>query len=740
MLFKFALFSIVSIALSSCHPSDNGTTSTPLTVEQKSVEIKGLLVDGYISGAEVCLFEGNREINCTTSDANGSYSFPLTSFASNSMLIVRARGGVDTASQTPYSGTLSQLIDLSQESDTTLIERNITPLSDLKTLVSLDNNLSLAETEALFAQVYEIAQELVDGDPMQDNTLFVASQDIEQSKALLGVMASKLYTDSLEATEIETLRYDIRKALAKIINDTQELSIDKTINLLEENWQKDVPFEHQFYVIGQREVIRQALEDFTQNSDLNAQNRADFQKALVEKTSESLQSFELLEDDQYLIPQEINIDIFAPDDTNSSSDTNDTNETTTDPETLFTITGSMIDGYIESATICIDTNNDSVCQTTEPRTTTAQDGNFSFSLSELEPNRYYRVIGLGGRDTATQKAFDGEYFGVLDTSTIDAHLFLTPLSDLVTRMFFRSALLDASTLDSVQNTLTQKLGISLSDLDRDPLSVKNLMFTSMGVESIYAVLASILKEELGASSLTTVHKDIIRDAILEEILDSGFKGFVGSRAIIRMELKLGIIFSEALRDFAAAQIAENLLRIANLNILNTVENNAFENVQKVFDEGLSAALATNTFQEININVEVVTYSKFDKTAALYDKEACLQNEHYVNSHTQLSNAERYQDVSNGIFMGFDTVEDNATLQSFTLFYPNLDDVIKTNRLVRFENDYFFAYDSAWVETGKTIYLEAPTTGVLSKCYRIELDALYGSDLDLIPVFRYTDYP
>ena len=766
MLFKIVTLTFIGIVLSSCHPSDNGTSSLPVTAEtKKSLSLRGSVVDGYISGANVCVYLDNIELNCTQSDENGSYSFPPLLFSQNASFDIRATGGLDTASGRERSGdVLLQHIELTEElEEGAEIVANITPLSDLVSmLVSSDASITPQEAKEMIADAYEILREKINADPMQENSLFVASQDIERSKELLEVMIARLYEDLPPDETLQTIKKEIRLSLAKsakksasesrkifFLDAIDELVETRKKSALETNTTiADIPDSEKLFVIFQRNAIVEALQGFVQTADdLSPESRAEFQKRLVSKTQEALDSFVELERGELLRVEPIVIDIFAddtnettdPDDTNETTDPDDANQSTPEPEPQYTITGVMVDGYIDGATLCIDTNNDARCETNEPRTTTQEDGSFSLTTQALEENRYYRVIAYGGRDTSTQKDFAGEYFGILETSALNAHLFITPINDMVARMFFRSSELSASSLQNAQNAIAQSMGVNSTDLNRDPMSLKNLMLASTGVESIYAVLASILKSHLSAQNLTQTQENIARESMLEEFLDSGYSSFDGSRAVIRMELKLGIAINDALHEFAREQIAQNLLKLNNLDYPNSIEGDAFENIQRVFDKELALALQTNSYREINASVEVVLHSKFDKTGAIFDKNACLQNETYSNAHAQTSDAQRYIDSSNGIIMGFVTTEDPSH-QSFTLFYPPLGDVTKSDVLVRFESDYFFSYDAAWIETGKSVYLETLSASDVTKCYAIELNKLYGSDLHLQPVFRYTDAP
>jgi len=192
LIIKLALLTAIGIALNSCHPSDSGSSISPAVEakdpEKKSVSLRGVVADGYIAGADVCVYLGNVEINCTKSDENGSYSFPPHLFSPNAAIDINATGGIDTASGKEYSGTLLRHIELDADLEQNAsIVANITPLSDLvSNLVSQESNVTLADIKELIAVAYSINErEEINADPMQENSLFVASQDIERSKELL---------------------------------------------------------------------------------------------------------------------------------------------------------------------------------------------------------------------------------------------------------------------------------------------------------------------------------------------------------------------------------------------------------------------------------------------------------------------------------------------------------------------------------------------------------------------------
>ena len=734
-IYLSALYLFLPLFLSSCHPSDNGTSSGHDSLNDSFIHtLEGKVVDGYISGAQVC-FEHNESSVCQTSDSNGSYQFQSIEFEPNQRLTLRASGGIDTATQKNYVGSLLHKIDLQRDQESIYI----TPLGDLVAL-STDTNSSLEQARDQIAQAYGVDSSLLLGDPMVENTLFAATQELENTKKLLLTLATKLEESSLTQGELEVILGDIRASIATEVLKSQSIDLDKVLVDLETKWDRSIPVNLKSFVIAQRLIYKEALNNFIQDPNLNLELRSKYQNALATKTESILQSFVALPENIFLTPQAIDIDVYAIDDDNTSSeDQNSTDDLPLDEtQDHFTLEGIVVDGYIEGATVCIDSNDNRICDANEARTLSDSNGSFHFSDVVLFKEKYFRIMAFGGFDTATQKAFESEYYAVVDTHSQESTLILSPLSDLVTRMFFRSSTFDAAALDFANSQVAASLGILKTQLMQDPYTHKDLLLISQEIESIYKIFAATL-EEMQTSSLTSNQKKVIRESILEQYLESGRSSFDVARALIRIEVKLGINLPHALRTFAIDQIADLQAKLYALGLSLTLEATSYHRVQELLEEQMELILSgLPNVHDIKLSETEVLYSIFDKTGASYDENACIQNNIYIYSHTQSSDEERYTDTNNGIMMGFDS-EKNTQLASFTLFYPSLGEVPQTDRQIRFESDYYFSYNSAWIETEKSIYLQAPQeSSGLYRCYKIKLDQLYGSYLFLEPVYRYTD--
>ncbi|MCW9027160.1 MAG: hypothetical protein OQJ77_07560, partial [Thiovulaceae bacterium] len=97
------------------------------------------------------------------------------------------------------------------------------------------------------------------------------------------------------------------------------------------------------------------------------------------------------------------------------------------------IRGIVVDGYIENATVCLDIDNDAVCDSTEQSSTTASNGSFGFDKPSLFENSLVTILAYGGTDTSTDKSFHETFQTILETSTLDENetYIMSPLTDLV---------------------------------------------------------------------------------------------------------------------------------------------------------------------------------------------------------------------------------------------------------------------------------------------------------------------
>ena len=106
------------------------------------------------------------------------------------------------------------------------------------------------------------------------------------------------------------------------------------------------------------------------------------------------------------------------------------------------LNGSVIDGAIKDAIVCIDINSNNQCDSNEPSTLTKEDGSFILELDSSFSGEY-KVISVGGIDTVTNKEFDGVLQTYLSINSQSISSIITPLTSLASKMYEQKKQLDS---------------------------------------------------------------------------------------------------------------------------------------------------------------------------------------------------------------------------------------------------------------------------------------------------------
>ncbi len=186
--------------------------------------------------------------------------------------------------------------------------------------------------------------------------------------------------------------------------------------------------------------------------------------------------------------------------------------TACEPATLSSktssVSGTVVDGYISGASVCLDINKNGICDTNEVTTTTLPDGSFSFSEAEFDGERFIQIISSGGTDTATNKSFDAELTYILDTHSSTQGLMITPLTDLVAVSFILSSAKDESSLNSSKKNIADEYKISVNDLQKDPMQSVSLFAKAQEVQQMKALINTTLVKAAGENLSNEERYDI----------------------------------------------------------------------------------------------------------------------------------------------------------------------------------------------------------------------------------------
>lgn len=243
---KILFSTLLILFFTSCGSSSNYTgEDVPQNLSDAAqgisgVSLSGRVVDGYIKGATVCLSLNEKEtcettsLYRTTTDDDGRFNFTNLSVPDESMVYIVAVGGIDTSTELPYDGELHTVLFSSLLNDSEII---VSPLTDLFAITYF-NDLSnqdifgLNEAKRNVSAALAIPVVDLEKDPMQDISVFIKSQEIQQTKLLLQTITDKNSDGTIETFNLQdVIKKEIVYQSLNISNITTALEIDLDINM-----------------------------------------------------------------------------------------------------------------------------------------------------------------------------------------------------------------------------------------------------------------------------------------------------------------------------------------------------------------------------------------------------------------------------------------------------------------------------------------------------------------------------
>ena len=290
------LVGIISIFLAACNSSSghvSSESSDTISTSDASIvptfAISGRVVDGYISGATVCL-DLNSDGSCGnneplgTTDENGVFYFSSLEIDSNLFVPVLAYGGINTSIDEEFQGQLKNIIDTSDLEYSS--EIMISPLTDLVATSFLSNDakniLALNDSKSAVSEALGVTIVELDNNPMQDIALFSTSQLLQHAKYLILTSAKKSLNSSMSQDE-ELLLQDIIKE--ELIN--QQLDVYRILTVIEVELNSIIPTNEKVFILNQIQELKTALSALSQDVLLDAVVLRRLQKSLYIKMQEA---------------------------------------------------------------------------------------------------------------------------------------------------------------------------------------------------------------------------------------------------------------------------------------------------------------------------------------------------------------------------------------------------------------------------------------------------------------------
>ncbi len=753
----FLFFTYISLILfTGCETTSSSTGNTI-----KKITLSGAVIDGYIKNSSVCLdlnMNGSCDVSepSTLTSNSGAFSFGDINVTGTLYMPVIASGGTDTATNKSFTGKFKSIVDTDNAPQAGQLF--VTPLTDMIATSFLNSPAqtysSLQASIKQIAVAYKISEGYSNKSPMQYAGVFAITQEIQQTLALIETAATKAKGISLTSVQLLQLQREIKSAIITQISEDVDINIEKVLTKLETLSTITIPANEKSFLTAQVAELKVAIDSFVANKNLTAANLNTYQAALETEQGKVIAALENAASGASLTPIKINIDIFAVPDTNTT-DTNTTDTNTTDTNstvpvesntTTLSFGGVMVDSYISGAKICLDLDSNGVCGTTEPSTTTDGNGTFSFTNLKVNKNTMIPLIGFGGTDIATNKSFSGEFQSILDVNSTlpTTKIALTPFTDLAKVLFFQSTIKNKAAFEASATNLGSAFGLSSSDIVSDTMQNIQLFALSQEIQITKSLIEFVAKKVMSKTLTEVQKKDLqykIKNALLTRILDNGYQNLSISEVLSVLELDMNIIIPDSNRTFVISQIAEVKRVFSLLSTDANIHEWALPRLQSVVETALEPAYTNSTYVDMNVTAESVTYSIFDKTDAVFDASACIKDTYYKNTliDSNATEAIRASDSVNGLTLNFNNNSGFDSANKVVLYYPLLG-ATKTNESVTvFQNSYYFAFDKAWANTGKQIYIQTPkNTNGLYGCQRAKLDSNISSEIQFTKVYRYTD--
>ena len=255
-------------------PTSNTNTSSG-TVTSNKTTFSGVAVDGYISGGTACL-DTNINGLCdsgeptTPTDTQGKFTFTDVEVDSGKLISVIVSGGTDTATNKPFQGSMSNIIN----TDDIATNKSFTtsPLTDLVATSFLASNnkssASLAQIKTNVASSLNLSVDKLDKDPMQDKEVFAKAQEVQQTKKLILTAATKAANGSLNAEE---LTKSVREAISTSVQSGTTLNSTNVITKLKEiHTTVDIPSNETDFIASQTTEIKNTLATIVADTTITA--------------------------------------------------------------------------------------------------------------------------------------------------------------------------------------------------------------------------------------------------------------------------------------------------------------------------------------------------------------------------------------------------------------------------------------------------------------------------------------
>jgi hypothetical protein len=167
--------------------------------------------------------------------------------------------------------------------------------------------------------------------------------------------------------------------------------------------------------------------------------------------------------------------------------------------------GKVADGYVKNAVVTLDTNDNGICEATEPSVTSNATGDFSFATSLGN----HMICSSGGTDIATNQPFVGQIKAPAGSTVV------TPLTNIIMANLVAAMPVGTFTpptalaVSNANTAITSKLSLGTVDLTKvDPLLVLSVLKSTTAVQQLVQQTTAALTTATGTTATTATNNAI----------------------------------------------------------------------------------------------------------------------------------------------------------------------------------------------------------------------------------------
>ncbi len=230
--FKLTTLAIATSLLAACGGGGGGgSSSTPV-----APTINGLAVDGPLAGATVTFTECNNATTTTKSD--GTFTFPQGCTSSP----VTITGGIDTATDLPFTGEIKAPKRTSNEQNTIVVS----PITTLIQASIAAGATPEQATQQIATALNLTGKDLLSIDPMKDQAVYAKTVAVQQMVEQIQTVVASLGGSTTQA-DLNTVAFSaLQAALSAPTSDnnlTSTATITAAISATVEAVKEDLPAE-----------------------------------------------------------------------------------------------------------------------------------------------------------------------------------------------------------------------------------------------------------------------------------------------------------------------------------------------------------------------------------------------------------------------------------------------------------------------------------------------------------------